>query len=52
MVKIAGHSWLLFDVGFAIGTAALVVILLQATVRHTWQLYREEPMPPVLRLRS
>ena len=42
MAKIAGYSWLLFDVGFAIGAAALAVILLQATIAHTRQLYREE----------
>ena len=45
MAKLAGHSWLLFDVGFAIGAAALVVILLQATIAHTRQLYREETIP-------
>ena len=37
---IAGHSFLLFDVGFAIGAAALGVILIQAVVRHTRELYR------------
>ena len=46
MAKIFGHSWLLFDVGFAIGTAALAIILLQATVTHTRQLYKEEALPP------
>jgi archaetidylinositol phosphate synthase len=45
MVKIAGQQWLLFDVGFTIGTAALAVILVQATVAHTRQLYREETLP-------
>jgi len=44
-VAIAGHSFLLFDVGFAIGACALAVILLQASFRHTRQLYIEEPMP-------
>ena len=39
---IAGRSFLLFDVGFAIGAAALVVILMQAMVSHTRHLYREE----------
>ncbi len=42
-VVIAGHSWLLFDVGFAIGACALAVILVQAAVKHTRQLYAEEP---------
>ncbi len=41
-VAIAGHHWLLFDVGFAIGTAALSAILIQAAVKHTVQLYHEE----------
>lgn len=45
MATIAGHSWLLFDVGFAIGAAALSVILIQATLSHTRQLYREERLP-------
>ena len=39
---IAGHGFLLFDIGFAIGAAALVIILIQATVKHTTMLYREE----------
>ena len=45
MAKLAGHSRLLFDVGFGIGTAALAVILLRATIAHTRQLYREETIP-------
>jgi len=44
-VEIAGQRWLLFDVGFVIGAAALAVILVQATVRHTMALYREETKP-------
>jgi phosphatidylglycerophosphate synthase len=43
-VTIAGHSFLLFDVGFAIGACALAVILLQASFRHTRELYIQEPM--------
>jgi phosphatidylglycerophosphate synthase len=43
-VTIAGHSFLLFDVGFAIGACALVVILVQAACRHTRELYIQEPM--------
>ena len=42
MVGIAGNQYFLFDVGFAIGTVAVSLILLQATVKHTVQLYREE----------
>jgi len=40
--KIAGREFLLFDVGFAIGAAALAVIAVQAAVNHTRQLYQEE----------
>ena len=39
---IAGRDVLLFDVGFSIGAAALALILVQAAVTHTRQLYREE----------
>jgi phosphatidylglycerophosphate synthase len=35
-------TFLVFDAGFVIGTAALAVILVQATVRHTVELYRQE----------
>jgi phosphatidylglycerophosphate synthase len=44
-VAIAGRHFLLFDVGFAIGACALAVILVQATVKHTRDLYRQETMP-------
>ena len=39
---IFGQRYLLFDVGFSIGTAVLALILIQATVKHTIQLYKEE----------
>ena len=39
---IAGREFLLFDLGFAVGAVGVVVILLQTTVKHTIQLYREE----------
>ena len=39
---IAGREFLLFDIGFAIGTVALALILVHATIRHTVSLYREE----------
>lgn len=39
---IAGRKFLLFDIGFSVGAAALALILLQASVRHTVALYREE----------
>jgi len=41
---IAGHRFLLFDLGFGIGAAAVVVIAIQAAVKHTRQLYREEAL--------
>lgn len=40
--KVGEIQFLLFDVGFAIGTVGVAVILLQAMVRHTKMLYREE----------
>ncbi len=40
--KIMGQQYLLFDIGFAVGTVALALILIQATVKHTVQLYKEE----------
>lgn len=39
---IFGRDYLLFDVGFAVGAAAVTLILLQATIKHTVQLYKEE----------
>ena len=39
---IAGREFLLFDLGFGIGTVALAIILVQAVAKHTVQLYREE----------
>ncbi|MEP6960492.1 MAG: CDP-alcohol phosphatidyltransferase family protein [Acidobacteriota bacterium] len=40
--NIAGGHYLVFDIGFAIGTIALAMILIQTTVKHTVQLYKEE----------
>jgi hypothetical protein len=39
---IAGRDFLLFDIGFTVGTVALALILVHATIRHTVSLYREE----------
>ncbi len=39
---IAGNKFLLFDVGFAIGTGAMALILLQAAIKHTRELYNLE----------
>ncbi len=41
---IAGHRFQLFDVGGAIATAGMLVMAAVTTVRHTTQLYREEPL--------
>ena len=40
--QLGPYTFLVFDAGFVIGTAALAVILVQATVRHTVELYRQE----------
>jgi hypothetical protein len=37
-----GFDYSMFDIGFAIGTVGMSLILIQATVKHTVQLYREE----------
>jgi hypothetical protein len=39
---IAGRHFLLFDIGFLIGTMGVSIVLLQAVIAHTRQLYREE----------
>lgn len=39
---IAGEKYLLFDIGFAIGAVGVTLVLLQAVIKHTRQLYREE----------
>ncbi len=40
-----GHRVLLFDLGGAIAAASMVSMVLVTTLRHTAQLYREEPLP-------
>ena len=40
-----GHRWLLFDVGGAIASVGMFAMALVVTVRHTVQLYKEEPLP-------
>jgi phosphatidylglycerophosphate synthase len=42
---IFGHRWLLFDVGGVIATIGMVGMAVVMTVRHTAELYREEPLP-------
>ena len=40
-----GHHWLLFDIGGVIATAGMSAMAIVITVRHTAQLYRQEPLP-------
>jgi archaetidylinositol phosphate synthase len=40
-----GHRFLLFDLGGAIAAAAMFALAIAVTVRHTAQLYRQEPLP-------
>jgi archaetidylinositol phosphate synthase len=39
-----GHQYLLFDVGGVIAASAMVVMALAITVRHTAELYQQEPL--------
>jgi phosphatidylglycerophosphate synthase len=40
-----GHRMLLFDLGGAIAATAMFAMAIIVTVRHTAQLYRQEPLP-------
>ncbi len=40
-----GHRVLLFDLGGTIAAASMMVMALTVTLRHTAQLYRQEPLP-------
>ncbi len=40
-----GHRMLLFDVGGVIAAVGMFAMVIFVTVRHTVQLYREEPLP-------
>jgi len=40
-----GHTVLLFDLGGAISIVCMFVMAIQITVRHTAELYRQEPLP-------
>jgi hypothetical protein len=37
---------MLFDLGGAIGALGMFALAVTVTLRHTSQLYREEPLPP------
>ena len=43
--KLAGHQFLLFDVGGAVGLVGMAVMLVTSTIKHTVQLYNEERLP-------
>jgi hypothetical protein len=40
-----GHKMLLFDLGGTIATLGMAAMALTVTVRHTAELYRQEPLP-------
>lgn len=40
-----GHKMLLFDLGGAIATIGMFTMAILVAIRHTMQLYREEPLP-------
>lgn len=40
-----GHRFLLFDLGGAIAAALMFLLAIAVTIRHTAQLYRQEPLP-------
>jgi archaetidylinositol phosphate synthase len=42
---IFGHKVLLFDIGGTIAVASMFVMAIVVTVRHTRELYRQEPLP-------
>ncbi|HEY5329752.1 MAG TPA: CDP-alcohol phosphatidyltransferase family protein [Acidobacteriaceae bacterium] len=42
---ILGHRFLLFDIGGAIGAASMFVLAIVITIRHTAELYQQEPLP-------
>jgi archaetidylinositol phosphate synthase len=45
VVGLAGHRYLLFDVGGAIGICGMAMMLVWSALRHTIQLYRAERLP-------
>ncbi len=42
---VLGHKLLLFDIGGTIATIGMFAMAIVTTLRHTAQLYREEPLP-------
>lgn len=44
-VRLLGHRVLLFDAGGALAAAAMLGLALAVAIRHTTDLYRQEPLP-------
>ncbi len=44
-VTLFGHKMLLFDLGGTIAAVSMFVMAINVTIRHTAQLYRQEPLP-------
>jgi archaetidylinositol phosphate synthase len=44
-ITVAGHRWLLFDVGGVIGAVGMLAMAVVVSARHTAELYRQEPLP-------
>jgi hypothetical protein len=42
---VMGHRMLLFDVGGAVAAASMFAMAIAVGVRHTAELYRQEPLP-------
>jgi hypothetical protein len=40
-----GHKILLFDLGGAIAAVSMFAMAIVVTIRHTAELYRQEPLP-------
>jgi archaetidylinositol phosphate synthase len=49
VVHLFGGSYLLFDVGGAIGVAGMALMLMTSVAKHTVALYRAEPIPKARR---
>jgi phosphatidylglycerophosphate synthase len=45
LATLFGHKLLLFDVGGCIGAVAMLAIAITVALRHTRELYRQEPLP-------
>jgi len=44
-VTVFGHQWLLFDIGGVIAVMGMFGMAVWVSLRHTAELYREEPLP-------